>query len=134
MIVDDARVSRLICNVAERFDLACLAINKTDDIPATYEKFTPDVVLLDPEPLDSQGKNVLRKLAQRQTGAAIVMTSPNRDQTRHLEELSDSLGLNLVGVLPDVFDADTLTQQLSTILGQQGDTPGGITTVNGNES
>jgi len=134
VIVDDARVSRLICNVAERFDLACVAINKTDDIPATYEKFTPDVVLLDPDPLDSQGKTVLRKLAERQSDVAVVMTSPNLDQTQQLEDLSDSLGLNLVGVLPDVFDADTLTQQLSTILGQQGDMPGGNTVVNGSQN
>ena len=128
MIVDDARVSRLICRVAERLDMSCLAINKTDDISAAVKKSRPDVILLDPEPLldpelrETQGRNVLRKLAEQHTDAAIVLTSVSLDQTGQLEDLGDSLGLNMAGVLPDVFDVDILKQEFILIfqrVGQQ---------------
>ena len=86
MIIDDARVSRLICHVADRFDISCLAINKTDDISTAVKKSRPDVILLDPEPSETQGKNVLRKLAEQHTDAAIVLTSVSLDQTGQLED------------------------------------------------
>jgi chemotaxis response regulator CheB len=120
VIVDDARVSRLICHVAERFEMSCLAINKTDDIGTAYKKSRPDVILLDPEPLETQGKNVIRKLAEQHTDAAIVLTSASLDQTGQLEDLGDSLGLNMAGVLPDVFDADILKQEFISIFQQVG--------------
>ena len=128
MIVDEARVARLICRVAERFDMSCLDINKTDDISAAVKKSRPDVILLDPEPLldpelrETQGRNVLRKLAEQHTDAAIVLTSVSLDQTGQLEDLGDSLGLNMAGVLPDVFDVDILKQEFILIfqrVGQQ---------------
>lgn len=122
VIVDDARVSRLICHVAERFEMSCLAINKTDDISAAVKKSRPDVILLDPEPRETEGKNVLHKLAEQRSNAAIVLTSTILDQTGQLQEIGDSLGLNMAGVLPDVFDADTLKQEFISIfqrVGQQ---------------
>ncbi len=122
MIVDDARLSRLICHVAERFEMSCLAINKTDDIKAAVKESRPDVILLDPEPRETQGRNVLRKLAEQHTDAAIVLTSVSLDQTGQLEDLGDVLGLNMAGVLPDVFDADILKQEFISIfqrIGQQ---------------
>ena len=122
VIIDDARVSRLICHVAERFDMSCLAINKTNDIKVALKNSRPDVILLDPEPDETQGKNVLRKLAEQHTDAAIVLTSASPDQTGQLEDLGDSLDLNMAGALPDVFDADTLRQEFISIfqrIGQQ---------------
>ena len=122
VIVDDARVSRLICHVAERFDMPCLAINKTDDISAAVKTSRPDVILLDPEPCETQGKNVLRELAEQHTDAAIVLTSVSLDQTGQFEDLGGSLGLNMASVLPDVFDADILKQEFISIfqrVGQQ---------------
>ena len=115
VIIDDARVSRLICHVAERFELSCLAINKTDDISTAYKKSRPDVILLDPEPCETQGKNMLRELAEQHTDAAIVLTSASLDQTGQLEDLGDSLGLNMAGVLPDVFDVEILKQEFISI-------------------
>ena len=122
MIVDDARVSRLICHVAELFDMSCLAINKTDDIGTAYKTSRPDVILLDPELCVAQGSNVLRKLAEQHTDAAIVLTSVSLDQAGELDDIGDSLDLNMAGVLPDVFDADTLKQEFISIfqkIGQQ---------------
>ena len=122
MIVDDARVSRLICHVAERFDMSCLAINKNNDIKAALKNSRPNVILLDPEPHETQGRNVLRKLAEQHTDAAIVLTSISLGQTEQLEDLGDSLGLNMAGVLPDVFDMDILKQEFISIfqrVGQQ---------------
>ena len=80
VIIDDARVSRLICRVAERFELSCLAINKIDDISTSYKKSRPDVILLDPDPLETQGINVLRKLAEEETNAAIVLIGASPDE------------------------------------------------------
>ncbi|MCK5668388.1 MAG: hypothetical protein KAI15_04835, partial [Gammaproteobacteria bacterium] len=65
VIIDDARVSRLICRVAERFELSCLAIKKADDIGTAYKKSRPDVILLDPNPWATQGRDMLRKLAEQ---------------------------------------------------------------------
>ena len=140
VIVDGARVSRLICHVAELFEMSWFAINKTNDISAAYKKFRPDLILLDPEPSETQGsetqgsetqesetqdsesqgsepqgRNVLRKLAEHHSNATIVLTSSSHDQTRQLEDLGDSLGLNMAGVLPDVFDADILKQEFISI-------------------
>ena len=120
MIIDDARVSRLICNVAERFGMPCLAIKKTDDISTEYKKYKPDVILLDPEPYETQGRDVLRKLAEQHTDAAIILTRVSQDQTGQLEDLGGSFGLNIVGVLPDVFDADILKQKFISIFQQVG--------------
>ena len=137
MIVEDARLSRLICHVAELFEMSWFAINKSNDISAAYKKFRPDLILLDPEPSEtqgsethgsetqesetqesgsqgseSQGSNVLRKLAEQHTNATIVLTN---DQTGQLEDLGDSLGLNMAGILPDVFDVDILKQEFISI-------------------
>lgn len=120
VIVDDARVSRLICRVAELFNMSCLAINKTDDISAAYKKSRPDVILLDPELCETEGKNVLRKLAEQRTDAAIVLTSASLKQAGQLEDMGASLGLNMAGTLPDVFDADTLKQEFISIFQRAG--------------
>jgi len=120
VIVDDARVSRLICHVAELFDMSCLAIKQTDDISAAYKTSRPDVILLDPEPSETQGRSVLRKLAEQHTEAAIVLTSASLEQAGQLEDLGDSLGLNMAGALPDVFDADTLKQEFISIFQRVG--------------
>jgi CheY-like chemotaxis protein len=120
VIIDDARVSRLICRVAERFDMSYLAIKKNDDISTAYKKSKPDVILLDPEPHETQGRDVLHKLAAEHTDAAIVLTSVSPDQTGQLGDLGDSLGLNMAGVLPDVFDADILKQEFISIFQRVG--------------
>ncbi len=120
VIVDDARVSRLICHVAERFEMSCLAINKTDDISAAVKKSRPDVILLDPESSETQGKDALRKLAEQHTDAAIVLTSGSLDQTEQLEDMGGSLGLNMAGALPDVFDMDILKQEFISIFQRLG--------------
>jgi len=120
VIVDDARVSRLICHVAELFDMSCLAKNKTNDIKTALNNSRPEVILLDPEPSKTQGRNILRKLAGQHTDAAIVLTSGSLDQTEQLEDMGDSLGLNMAGALPDVFDADTLKQEFISIFQRVG--------------
>jgi CheY-like chemotaxis protein len=115
LIIDDARVSRLICRVAERFGMSYLAIKKTDDIDVAYKKSRPDIILLDPEPYETQGRDVLRKLAEQRTYAAIVMTNISPDHTGQLEGMGDSFDLNIVGALPDFFDADILKQKFNSI-------------------
>ncbi len=120
MIVSDTRVSRLICHVAERFCMSCLAIKKTDDISTEYKKYKPDIILLDPEPCETQGRDVLRKLAEQHADGAIVLTSVSPDQKEQLEDLGGSLGLNMAGVLPDVFDVDILKQKFISIFQRSG--------------
>jgi len=116
VIVDDPRVSRMICHVAEQFNMSCLAVNKTDDINTAYTKSMPDVILLDPEPLAGQENNVLRTLAEQQTDAVIVMTNPKYSEIRQMQELGASLGLNMAGALPDVFDAEELKHKFISII------------------
>ncbi len=120
VIINDARVSRLICHVAERFDISYLAISTAEDISATYKKSRPDVILLDSESDEMQGRQVLQKLAEEQTNAAIVLTNDNLDETGRLKILGDSLGLNMAGVLPEFFDVDILKQEFILIFQQIG--------------
>ena len=120
MIVNDARVSRLICHVAERFDMSCLAISKSDDISAAYKVSAPDVILVDSDSYETQGRGVLHKLADQHTHAAIVLTNGSLDETGQLEDLGDSLGLNMAGILPDVFDAEILKEEFISIFQQIG--------------
>ena len=116
VIVDDPRVSRLICHVAKEFNMSCLAVNKTDDINTAYIKSMPDVILLDPEPLTGQENNVLNTLSEHQTDAVIVITHPKYGDIHQMEELGESLGLNIVGVLPDVFDVEELKHKFLSII------------------
>lgn len=115
LITDDARVSRLICRVVKRFGMSCLAIKKTDDICNACKNSRPDVIILDPEPYEAQGRDVLYKLAEQHIDAAIVLTNVSPDHTGQLEDLGYSFGLNMAGELPGVFDPDTLKQKFISI-------------------
>lgn len=115
MIEDDERISRFIGRVAERVGLSCLTASKNSDIEDAYRKSNPDVILLNPKPRANLTEKILRKLATLQTDAAIVLASAHPDQISKLENVGNSLGLNMVGVLPDIFDAKTLRQELISI-------------------
>ncbi len=120
LIVDDARISRFICHVAEQLDLSFQAVNKTDDIVNAFVKSGQNVILLDPNPIETKGKYVLRELARQDVEASIVLTNTNPEEVRQLQEMGDSIGLNMVAVLPDVFDADILKQEFISIFQQLG--------------
>jgi len=114
VILDDPRLSRLICHVADELHIACQAINKTDDIGETLDKTRPDVILLDLEHFDTQSKTVFQKLAEQHSEAAIILAHIQNDESEILQ-LGHSLGLNIVGSLPDVFDANILKQEFVSI-------------------
>lgn len=123
MIVDDARVSRFICHVAERLGMSCLAISKNSDIAASYKEAEPEVILLSINPQGLQRKKVMQQLAEQKTNAAIILAGIDSDQIRDLEIQGQSLGLNMAGALPDIFDTDMLKQKLISILQQFGKQP-----------
>jgi DNA-binding response OmpR family regulator len=116
VIVEDARVLRLICHVAESLQMSCLGISRTDDIGKTYQQFRPDIILMDPELLESEEETVLHNLADQRANAAIILTNSTSDQTTQMKDLGNTLSLNMAGVLPAVFDADTLKQEFTSIL------------------
>ena len=115
VIVDDVRTSRFICNVARRLELSCLAIRTNGDLETAYQLSDPYVILLDPKPRVAKARNVLRKLAEQHADAAIILASNNSKRIHNLERIGDSLGLNMVGALPDIFDVDTLKRELVSI-------------------
>ena len=123
MIEDDARVSRFICKVAERLGLSCFTSTNDSDIEAVCKQSSPDVILLAPRQNTNLGEMVLRQLAGQQTITAVVLASTDPDQINQLDDLGGTLGLNMAGALPDVFDADTLKQKLLSIFGQSGSSP-----------
>ncbi|MFQ5661279.1 MAG: hypothetical protein ACE5GZ_12710 [Gammaproteobacteria bacterium] len=123
MIEDDARVLRFICKVAERLGLSCFTTSNDGDIETACKQSAADVILLDPRPHTTLGEKVLRQLAGQQTIKAVVLASTDPDEIGQLEELGSALGLNMVGALPDVFDADTLKQKLGSIFKQAGAVP-----------
>lgn len=121
--VDDLRISRFICNVAERLGLSCRAINTNDDLVTACKQSDPDVILLDTKSRVTQARNVLRKLAEQHVDAAIILASNNSKRIHKLEGIGDSLGLNMAGALPDVLDADTLKRELVSVFQSLGTRP-----------
>lgn len=123
VIVDDVRISRFICNVAERLGLSFRAIDTNDDLAIACKQSDPDVILLDPTPRVTRARNVLRTLAEQRVDAAIILASNNSKRIQKLGGYGDSLGLNMAGALPDVFDADTLKRELVSVLQSPGTRP-----------
>lgn len=115
VIVDDVRISRFVGNVAERLGLSCRSINTNSDLVAACKQFDPEVILLAPEMRVTQAKNVLYKLAPQHVHAAIFIAGNNSKRMRELHGIGASLGLNLRGALPDVFDAETLKRELISV-------------------
>ena len=115
MIVDDERISRFIGNVAGRLGLSYRGIESNGDLLTACEQSNPDVILLAPKTRVTLARNVIHKLAEQHTDAAIILAGKNSKQMHALHAVGASLGLNLVGALPDVFDADTLKRELVSV-------------------
>ena len=115
VIVDDERIARFINNVAQRLGWSCRGINTNGDLVTACKQFDPDVILLAPKTRLSQARNVLHKLAEQHVDAAIILAGSSSKRMHELQGIGASLGLNLVGALPEVFDADTLKRELVSI-------------------
>lgn len=115
VIADDVRISRFIGNVARRLRLSFIGIDTNRDFVIACEQSGPDVILLAPKMRVTQARNVLHKLAEQNADAAIILAGNNSKRMHELRGIGASLGLNLAGALPDVFDADTLKRELVSV-------------------
>lgn len=117
VVESDPRISRLICRVAQRMELSCEVISAEADLRAACREGSPDVVWLDPGEDFARGADWLQALTDAQCNAAIVLArSGLAENAQTLRDLGESLGLRMADLAPEVFDADTLKDQLAAVL------------------
>lgn len=116
IIDDDQRICRLIKRVADGLGINSLAIDNPEHFESAYLDFKPNVILMDLQMPKLDGVQLLRKLADQHSPAAILLASGmDKSVIETTMNLGKSLGLNMVGVLNKPMDIDHVKE----ILGKQ---------------
>ena len=116
IIDDDQRICRLIKRVADGLGINSLAIDNPEHFESVYLDFKPNVILMDLQMPKLDGVELLRKLADQQSPAAILLASGmDKSVIETTTNLGKSLGLNMAGVLNKPMDIDDIKE----ILGKQ---------------
>ena len=107
IIDDDPRICRIIKRVADDLGVE----SRTTDDPALFESvnlgFKPNVIFLDLQMPKIDGVELLRKLAEQQSIAAIIVASGmDKSVIETTLELGKSMGLNMSGILQKPIDID----------------------------
>ena len=116
IVVDDARVCRLVKRVSEGIGFHTFATDKPVDFPIAYQGFRPDVIVLDLQMGQSDGVELLRYLAdQRAEEAIVLMSGVDQRIIDTAARLGRSLGLNVVNVLNKPIDINVLRTELGPL-------------------
>jgi EAL domain-containing protein (putative c-di-GMP-specific phosphodiesterase class I)/FixJ family two-component response regulator len=121
LVIDDEKeVGRFICDVTEGMALSCVA---TTDQATFFEQLTPSttLILLDLVMPDTDGVEILRKLANQHCKVGIVLMSGiGRRVIESAEKFATSLGLNIVGSLHKPFRIgdleEVVNRQIATLV------------------
>jgi len=109
IIDDDKRICRIIKRVADDLGVDSLAIDNPAEFESAYLRYEPNIILMDLQMPRLDGIELLRKLAEQHSEAAIILVSGmDRSVLETTDELGKSLGLNMVGVLNKPIDIDDL--------------------------
>lgn len=109
IIDDDKRICRIIKRVADDLGVDSLAIDNPAEFESAYLRYEPNIILMDLQMPRLDGIELLRKLAEQHSEAAIILVSGmDRSVLETTDKLGKSLGLNMVGVLNKPIDIDDL--------------------------
>jgi len=110
IIDDDQRICRLIKRVADDLDIESFATDNPELFEPANLGFEPNVIFMDLQMPKLDGVELLRKLAEQHSKAAIILASGmDKSVIETTEELGKSLGLNMVGFLQKPIDIDKAT-------------------------
>ncbi|NOR70507.1 MAG: EAL domain-containing protein [Methylomarinum sp.] len=116
IVDDDQRICRIIKRVADELGVESCVIENPELFESTYLDYKPNVILLDLKMPKLDGVELLRKLAEQSSKAAIILASGmDKSVLQTTKDLGESLGLNMVGFLNKPIEIESVKK----ILGQQ---------------
>ena len=116
IIDDDQRICRLIKRVADDLGIESFATDNPELFEPANLGFEPNIIFMDLQMPKLDGVELLRKLAEQNSKAAIILASGmDKSIIETTEELGKELGLNISGFLQKPINIDKVTE----IMGRQ---------------
>lgn len=113
IIDDDPRICRIIKRVANELGVESFATDDSALFESAYLEYAPNIILMDLQMPKLDGVELLRKLADQDSRAAIILVSGmDKSVLETTEDLGKSLGLNMAGVIVKPIDIDNLKKIL----------------------
>jgi len=110
IIDDDPRICRIIKRMADDLNIESFATDNPELFEPANLGFEPNVIFMDLQMSKLDGVELLRKLADQHSKAAIIIASGmDKSVIETTEELGKSLGLNMAGFLQKPIDIDKAT-------------------------
>lgn len=110
IIDDDQRICRIIKRVADDLGIESFATDNPELFEPANLDFEPTIIFMDLQMPRLDGVELIRKLADQHSKAAIILASGmDKSVIETTEELGKSLGLNMAGFLQKPIDIDKAT-------------------------
>ena len=112
---DDQRICRMLKRVSDDLDVESFMIDNPELFESAYLDHEPNVILLELQMPKLDGVELLRKLTDHQSKAAIILVSGmDKNVLKTTEDLGKSLGMNMAGFLNkpiDINEAKTILEK-----------------------
>ena len=114
IVDDDLRISRLLKRIALESDVETLILNDPHSFEEIYLTYQPNIILMDLQMPQVDGIEILRRLAELKSNAAILIISGmEKNVLETAVDLGKSLKLNMVGFLNKPIDVDSVKKVLA---------------------